>query len=615
MPIRLVGSRVDNTERDRVEEALRLAKEVAEAASRAKDEFLANVSREIRTPTNAILGMTELALDTELAADQRQCLETIKSAADNLLGMIDDLLDLSKIEADKLDLDPANFSLRAALADTVRVLAMGAHEKGLELVSRVRPEVPDALIGDAGRLRQVLTNLVGNAIKFTDAGEVEVGVELAGPELSGPTSSAKAEVAPVSISDRSAPAVELVGVRFTVRDTGIGIPEGQQEWTFHAFEQEDTSTARRYGGTGLGLTIASRLVALMGGRIAVESEPGRGSTFRFTAEFAVQPHPSSGPPERPRVDLHGLRVLVVDDNATNRQVLAEWLRGWHAEPTAVADGLQALGALWSAVSAGRPFALVLLDARMPGADGLAVAESILQDPVLSRCRVILLTSEDRHGDLPRCRELGIAACVRRPVQQEELLEVITGVLSRPDSADAAVDQGDLIAAVKSAAPPTPPLARRLRILAAEDDPFNQQLVERLLRRRGHDVRVAGDGRAALAALEHDRFDLLLLDLRMPGCDGFQVIAALRRRERATGGHLPVIALTARAMNSDRERCLRAGMDDYLAKPFRAAELFGVLERVLGGRPAAEPEPPGRGGPEALLDPATLLANCDDDPTL
>jgi len=353
----------------------------------------------------------------------------------------------------------------------------------------------------------------------------------------------------------------------------------------------------------------------MGGQITVESESGRGSTFRFTAEFGLQPHPPSGPSERPLVDLHGLRVLVVDDNATNRQILEEWLRGWHTEPLAVADGFKALDALWSAVSFGRPFALVLLDARMPGTDGLAVAESILRNPVLSQCHIILLTSDDLHGDIARYRELGIAACAMKPVPQEELLEIIYRVLSRPDPADVAVGRMDLIAAAVETAATTAPSARRLHILAAEDNPFNQKLAEHLLRRKGHDVRVVSDGREALAVLEQDRFDLMLLDVHMPGYDGFQVIEVLRQREQATGGHLPVIALTALAMRSDRERCLQAGMDDYLAKPIAAAELFRAMDRLLAGRPASEPVPPARRRPETLLDPATLRAACDDDTTL
>ena len=600
--VKWLGTITDIDDQKRAEEALRRAKDVAEAASRAKDEFLANVSHEIRTPMNAILGMTELTLDTPLTGEQREYLTIVKSSADALLKVINDLLDFARIEAGKLELDHADFSLRHVLGETLRALALRAHRKGLELACQIKPEVPDALIGDAGRLRQVLLNLIGNAIKFTEQGEVVVRVE-AGVEHTS------------TESDPSVPDPRpSQGLRFSISDTGIGIPREKQEKIFLAFEQGDNSTTRQYEGTGLGLSIAARLVALMGGQITVESEPGRGSTFRFTAEFGSQPDPPGGPHERPLVDLHGLRVLVVDDNATNRQILEEWLRGWHTEPLAVADGFKALDALWSAASFGRPFAMVLLDARMPGTDGLTVAESIRQNPVLSKCRIVLLTSEDLHGDIARYRELGIAAYAMKPIPQEELLEIIYRVLSRPESTDGAVDRMDFIAAAPTAAT-SATSARRLRVLVAEDNPFNQQLVEHLLRRKGHDIRVASDGREALVALERGGFDLMLLDVHMPGYDGFQVIETLRQREQATGGHLPVIALTARAMQSDRERCLQSGMDDYLAKPIAAAELFSVMDRVLAGPPAAESEPPSLGRPETLLDPATLLAACDDDATL
>jgi PAS domain S-box-containing protein len=405
----------DIAHRKRLEAEFRHAREAAEASNRAKDEFLANVSHEIRTPMNAILGMTELVLDTPLADDQRQCLKTVKSAADNLLGIINDLLDFAKIEAGKLELDPAAFSLRAAVGDTLRALAVRAHKKGLELISQVQPDVPDALVGDAGRLRQVLLNLVGNALKFTEAGEVDVGVSLAAGGL--------ADV------DAKPAAAEVV-LRFTVRDTGNGIPPDKQEAIFRAFEQEDTSTTRRYGGTGLGLTIAARLVALMGGQITVDSAPGRGSTFAFTARFGRQSHPPEPFADRPPLLLHGLPVLVVDDNATNRRILEEWLRGWQMKPEAVSDGVAAMDALWHAAARGRPYALVLLDARMPDADGLALAAKIRERAELSATRIILLTSGDRPGDWDRLRALRVNAHLLKPVQQDELLGTIFRVMSR-----------------------------------------------------------------------------------------------------------------------------------------------------------------------------------------
>jgi PAS domain S-box-containing protein len=576
-----VGSCIDIDDQKRAQEALREAKEAAEAANRAKDEFLANVSHEIRTPMNAILGMTELVMDTPLTADQQQCLKTVKSAADNLLGLMNDLLDFSKIEAGKLELDPADFSLRAAVGDTLRALAVRGHKKGLELIYDVQTEVPDALVGDASRLRQVLLNLVGNAIKFTEEGEVVVRVEVAG------------EAAPEGGVD----------LRFTVRDTGMGIPRNQQERIFRAFEQEDSSTTRRYGGTGLGLTIASRLVVLMGGRITVESEPGRGSTFAFTARFGRQPHPPEQVPARPPASLRSLPVLVVDDNATNRHILEEWLRGWQMDPAVVGDGLAALDALWDAVSAGRPYALVLLDARMPHTDGLALTVKIRKRTELAATRIILLTSGERPGDWDRIRELRIDAQLLKPVQQDELLETIYRVMSRAIG-DASPAAGHVRGREPAAAPA--PAAAPLHILVAEDNEINAQLVERLLARRGHRVRLANNGREALGLAEAGIFDLLLLDVHMPELDGFQVIQAIRERERSVGGHLPVIALTARARQEDRERCLAAGMDDFLAKPIDAADLWAATERVTGPRP-----PAGRAGPD-LLDPRVVLAACGGD---
>ena len=574
---------------------LEASKRKAEEATETKSAFLANMSHEIRTPLNAILGMTTLALGTRLSAQQQDYLMTVKGSAEALLAVINDVLDFSKIEARRLELERAEFDLRDAVGDAAKLLALRASEKGLELACDVSRDVPYVVLGDAGRLRQVLLNVMGNAVKFTTTGEVVVRVT----------------------PQKAATGPDQVTLHFAVSDTGIGIPREKQEQIFQAFTQADSSTTRRYGGTGLGLAIALRLVELMGGRLWVESELGRGSTFHFTAVFDLPVAVTSVPAVQEARVLEGLRVLVVDDHATNRRIVEEMLTSWRMAPTAVADAESAMKELRRASATGRRYHAVIADCQMPDVDGVMLARRIRRNRQLRDIPIIMLTSVGRGDEAARVRRLGIDAYLAKPVTHSDLLDTLMDVF--------AAKRVGMVAKVRhsgGASHPTGRAARRLRILVAEDHAVNRKLVTTLLRRRGHTVKAVENGRAAVAALggATDRFDVVVMDLQMPEMGGLEATEAIRAREGAAGRHVPIVALTAHALRGDRERCLAAGMDEYLSKPIDADRLTIVVERLAdAGRPAlpAEPGSAGAGAAdiEAVFDEQKALTHTGGDRAL